>query len=68
MLERTIGALREAGVLVLADAKRGDIGTTMAAYAVAWAGDSPLAADAVTAVAVSGVRLAAAAAGDRRGT
>jgi orotidine-5'-phosphate decarboxylase len=50
VLERTIGALREAGVLVLADAKRGDIGTTMAAYAVAWAGDSPLAADAVTAV------------------
>jgi orotidine-5'-phosphate decarboxylase len=49
VLERTIAALREAGVLVLADAKRGDIGTTMAAYAVAWAGDSPLAADAVTA-------------------
>ena len=37
------------GVLVLADAKRGDIGSTMAAYAAAWAGDSPLAADAVTA-------------------
>jgi orotidine-5'-phosphate decarboxylase len=36
-------------VLVLADAKRGDIGSTMAAYARAWAGDSPLAADAVTA-------------------
>jgi orotidine-5'-phosphate decarboxylase len=49
VLERTIGALRDAGVLVLADAKRGDIGTTMAAYAAAWAGDSPLAADAVTA-------------------
>jgi orotidine-5'-phosphate decarboxylase len=49
VLERTIVALRDAGVLVLADAKRGDIGTTMAAYAAAWAGDSPLAADAVTA-------------------
>ncbi|MCT7659736.1 orotidine-5'-phosphate decarboxylase [Mycobacterium deserti] len=49
VLERTIGALRETGVLVLADAKRGDIGSTMAAYAQAWAGDSPLAADAVTA-------------------
>ena len=49
VLERTIGALRSAGVLVLADAKRGDIGSTMAAYADAWAGDSPLAADAVTA-------------------
>jgi orotidine-5'-phosphate decarboxylase len=49
VLERTIAALRSVGVLVLADAKRGDIGTTMAAYATAWAGDSPLAADAVTA-------------------
>ena len=49
VLERTIAALREAGVLVLADAKRGDIGSTMAAYAAAWAGDSPLAVDAVTA-------------------
>jgi orotidine-5'-phosphate decarboxylase len=49
VLERAMVALRDAGVLVLADAKRGDIGTTMAAYAAAWAGDSPLAADAVTA-------------------
>lgn len=49
VLERTVAALRERGVLVLADAKRGDIGSTMAAYAAAWAGDSPLACDAVTA-------------------
>lgn len=49
VLERTTAALQEAGILVLADAKRGDIGTTMAAYAQAWAGDGPLAADAVTA-------------------
>lgn len=49
VLEDTIAALRTAGVLVLADAKRGDIGSTMAAYAAAWAGDSPLATDAVTA-------------------
>ena len=49
VLERTIAALRAEGVLVLADAKRGDIGSTMAAYAEAWAGHSPLAADAVTA-------------------
>jgi orotidine-5'-phosphate decarboxylase len=49
VLERTIAALRAEGVLVLADAKRGDIGSTMAAYAAAWSGDSPLAADAVTA-------------------
>jgi len=34
---------------VLADAKRGDIGSTMAAYAEAWAGTGPLGADAVTA-------------------
>ena len=49
VLERTMARLREAGVLVLADAKRGDIGSTMAAYAAAWTGQSPLAADAVTA-------------------
>jgi orotidine-5'-phosphate decarboxylase len=49
VLEHTMQALRNVGVLVLADAKRGDIGSTMAAYAQAWAGDSPLAADAVTA-------------------
>jgi orotidine-5'-phosphate decarboxylase len=49
VLEDTIAALRGAGVLVLADAKRGDIGSTMAAYAAAWCGDAPLAADAVTA-------------------
>ena len=41
MLETAIAELRDAGVLVLADAKRGDIGTTMAAYATAWVGDSP---------------------------
>lgn len=49
VLEHTIAELRANGVLVLADAKRGDIGTTMAAYAAAWAADGPLAADAVTA-------------------
>jgi orotidine-5'-phosphate decarboxylase len=49
VLEHTIAELGQAGVLVLADAKRGDIGTTMAAYAAAWAGDSSLASDAVTA-------------------
>ncbi len=49
VLEHTIAGLRDAGVLVLADAKRGDIGSTMAAYAAAWAGESPLAVDAVTA-------------------
>src|SRR5690606_40933842 len=49
VLERTIAALRESGTLVLADAKRGDIGSTMDAYARAWlADDSPLVSDAVT--------------------
>ncbi|RDI67352.1 orotidine-5'-phosphate decarboxylase [Nocardia pseudobrasiliensis] len=48
VLEDTIAALRAAGTLVLADAKRGDIGSTMAAYAAAWLGDGPLASDAVT--------------------
>ena len=49
VLEETIRDLREQGALVVADAKRGDIGSTMAAYAEAWLGDSsPLCADAVT--------------------
>lgn len=48
-LERTLAACTEADLLTLADAKRGDIGSTMAAYADAWLRDgSPLAADAVT--------------------
>jgi orotidine-5'-phosphate decarboxylase len=49
VLEQITAELQDAGVLVLADAKRGDIGSTMAAYAQAWVGDGPLAADAVTA-------------------
>jgi orotidine-5'-phosphate decarboxylase len=49
VLESVVAELRLRGMLVLADAKRGDIGTTMAAYANAWAGDSALACDAVTA-------------------
>ena len=48
-LEETLAAAKAAGLLTLADAKRGDIGSTMAAYASAWLDDaSPLAADAVT--------------------
>ncbi len=48
-LERTLADARAAGLLTIADAKRGDIGSTMAAYARAWLGDTaPLAADAVT--------------------
>ncbi|RNL57328.1 orotidine-5'-phosphate decarboxylase [Arthrobacter oryzae] len=49
VLERTLAAAADAYVLTIADAKRGDIGSTMAAYADAWLRDgSPLAADAVT--------------------
>lgn len=49
VLEDSLAALRAAGTLVIADAKRGDIGSTMAGYATAWLGeDSPLQADAVT--------------------
>jgi len=49
VLEETIAGAQAAGALVLLDVKRGDIGTTMAAYAQAYLGDgSPLAADAVT--------------------
>ncbi|MFC4602690.1 orotidine-5'-phosphate decarboxylase [Rhodococcus kronopolitis] len=50
VLERTISVVRSAGTLVVADAKRGDIGSTMAAYAQSWLGEgSPLVSDAVTA-------------------
>lgn len=49
ILERAIADLRSSGVLVIADAKRGDIGSTMAGYARAWLDDeSPLCVDAVT--------------------
>ncbi|HEU5472812.1 MAG TPA: orotidine-5'-phosphate decarboxylase [Actinophytocola sp.] len=49
VLERVIAAAQAAGALVLVDVKRGDIGSTMAAYAAAYLGDSsPLAGDAVT--------------------
>lgn len=49
VLEDTLQYLREAGCLTVADAKRGDIGSTMTGYAEAWLGESsPLRADAVT--------------------
>jgi orotidine-5'-phosphate decarboxylase len=49
VLERTLAAAAAASVLSIADAKRGDIGSTMAAYADAWLRDgSALAADSVT--------------------
>ena len=49
-LESLIAEATAAGLIVIADAKRGDIDSTAEAYADAWLGDaSPLAADAVTA-------------------
>ncbi|MFY9634467.1 MAG: orotidine-5'-phosphate decarboxylase [Cellulosimicrobium cellulans] len=49
VLEELLAEARDASVLTIADAKRGDIGSTMAAYADAWLRDSsPLAADSVT--------------------
>jgi orotidine-5'-phosphate decarboxylase len=49
VLERVVAESQQAGALVLLDVKRGDIGSTMAAYADAYLADgSPLAADAIT--------------------
>lgn len=48
-LEDVMAAARAAGLLVIADAKRGDIGTTMDGYAAAWlTPGAPLEADALT--------------------
>ncbi|UIN29235.1 orotidine-5'-phosphate decarboxylase [Microbacterium binotii] len=48
-LEDVLAAARDAGLLVIADAKRGDIGTTMDGYAAAWLEPgAPLEADALT--------------------
>jgi orotidine-5'-phosphate decarboxylase len=46
--EQVVACSRDAGMLVIADAKRGDIGSTTEAYADAWF-RGPFAADAVTA-------------------
>ncbi|QGQ19355.1 orotidine-5'-phosphate decarboxylase [Cellulomonas sp. JZ18] len=49
VLEEVVAGGREAGTLVVVDAKRGDIGSTMGAYADAFLRDgSPLAGDALT--------------------
>ena len=49
VLEEVVAAGRETGTLVIVDAKRGDIGSTMGAYADAFLRDgSPLAGDALT--------------------
>lgn len=49
VLEEVVAAGRQTGTLVIVDAKRGDIGSTMGAYADAFLRDgSPLAGDALT--------------------
>lgn len=49
VLEQALAGIRAGGALSIVDAKRGDIGSTMAAYADAFAGEgSALAGDAVT--------------------
>ena len=56
VLEEVLAACSDAGLLAIADAKRGDIGSTMAAYASAWLDPaSPLVADAMTALAYMGL-------------
>lgn len=49
VLENLLKAARASNIPVIADAKRGDIGSTMKAYAEAWLpADSPLESDALT--------------------
>lgn len=55
-LEEVLAAARAAGLLVIADVKRGDLGTSVDAYGEAWlTPGSPLEADAMTAVAFQGL-------------
>lgn len=59
-LEDVIRHARDLGLVVIADAKRGDIGSTMAAYGAAWLDpSSPLSVDAMTVVAYQGLDSAA---------
>jgi orotidine-5'-phosphate decarboxylase len=55
-LEEVLTAARTAGLLVIGDAKRGDVGSTADAYGQAWLRPgSPLEVDAMTAVAYQGL-------------
>jgi orotidine 5''-phosphate decarboxylase, subfamily 2 len=54
-LEDVLAAARAAGLLVIADVKRGDVGSSVEAYGQAWlTPGSPLEADAITASAFQG--------------
>ncbi|MBC7518978.1 MAG: orotidine-5'-phosphate decarboxylase [Microbacteriaceae bacterium] len=60
-LEQVLSAARAAGLLIIADAKRGDVGTSVEAYGQAWfQPGSPLEADALTVSAFQGVQSLAA--------
>jgi orotidine-5'-phosphate decarboxylase len=55
-LEEVLAAARSAGLLVIADVKRGDVGSSVAAYGQAWLSPgSPLESDAMTISAFQGV-------------
>lgn len=55
-LESVLAAARSAGILVIADAKRGDVGSSLEAYAQSWLTPGlPLEADAMTVSAYQGV-------------
>ena len=56
VLEEVLAAARAAGLIVIADAKRGDVGSTVAAYGASWlTPGSALEADAMTVSAYQGV-------------
>ncbi len=56
VLEEVIASARSQELLVIADAKRGDIGSTVDAYATAWLDEgSPLESDAMTLSAFQGI-------------
>jgi len=56
VLEEVLATAREAGLLVVADAKRGDIGSSIEGYGSAWLeSGSPLRADALTVYAYQGL-------------
>lgn len=48
VLEDVIAEAKKRNIIIVADAKRGDIGSTMKAYSDAWLGESPFATDSVT--------------------
>lgn len=55
-LEQVLAAAREAGLTIIGDAKRGDVGTSVDAYGQAWLGEgTPLEVDALTVSAFQGV-------------